>query len=123
MSSCLAGMGRRDNAEELMWLKTIAIDKDRPEGYLALSRYYSWRKNPSKAYLYAKMGSDCTKKNFKMTPNSSYSAESLEEQRIIFSNHDGKYDERKAWLEDQIKNNPNLPEWIKGAADDWKITK
>lgn len=123
MSSCLAGMGRRDNAEELMWLKTIAIDKDRPEGYLALSRYYSWRKNPSKAYLYAKMGSDCTKKNFKMTPNSAYSAEALEEQRIIFSNHDGKYDERKAWLEDQIKNNSNLPGWIKGAADDWKITE
>lgn len=122
MSSCLAGMGRRDNAEELMWLKTISIDKDRPEGYLALSRYYSWRNNPNKAYLYAKMGSDCTKKNFKMTHNSFYSYESLEEQRILYSNSDGKYDERKDWLRNQL-NNPNPPDWVKAEAEKWKITE
>ena len=119
MASCISSLEKRDKAEELMWLKVINFDKDRPEGYLALSRYYSWRNYPNKAYYFANMGINCTKHNFKITPNSNYSYKDLDQQRILYSNSDGKYDERKQLLKILMKDNPS--KWVVSLAEKWKL--
>ena len=122
LAGCLAALGRRDNAEELMWLKTIALDKDRPEAYLALSRWYSWRNNNNKAYYYALMGSKCTKKGIPVSPSLNFSQEELELQRILFSSFDGKYKEKENLLQTAV--NKDLPyDWVKSHSKTWNITK
>ena len=73
----------------------IELDKDRPEAYLALSRWYSWRNQPNKAYSFASMGCQCTKKGFKVSPSLGYDESELQLQRILFSSFDGKYEEKK----------------------------
>ena len=122
LAACLAGLGRRDNAEELMWLRTVALDKDRPEAYLALSRWYSWRNLPQKAYHYAKMGCDCTKTNFKVSPLLNYEEDELQLQRVLFSSFDGKYEEKLNLLQTAV-NRGLKHEWVKSHCDKWNVTK
>jgi tetratricopeptide (TPR) repeat protein len=122
LAGCLSAMKRRDNAEELMYLKAIELDKDRPEAYLALSRWYSWRNQPNKAYSFASMGCQCTKKGFKVSPSLGYDESELQLQRILFSSFDGKYEEKKKVLQQAVNDGIDYP-WVKHHADKWNIKK
>lgn len=122
LAGSLSAMKRRDNAEELMYLKAIELDKDRPEAYLALSRWYSWRNNPHKAYYYASMGCKCTKKGIEVSTSLGYSESELQLQRVLFSSFDGKYDEKKAVLQNAVNDGLDYP-WVKHHADKWGIKK
>jgi len=122
MANCLSGLGRRDNAEELMWMKTIEHDPERPEAYLALSRWYSWRNQPNKAYYFASIGMKAKKKGLPMTEHSSYSDKDLEFQYILFSSYDGKYDAKFKLLQDSVNQGADYP-WLSYHADKWNIKK
>lgn len=52
---CVASMGRRDDAEIMLWNKLIDLNPNKSEGYLMASRYYSWRGRLSEAYTMAKI--------------------------------------------------------------------
>lgn len=51
----IANMGRRDEAEIMLWHKLIDLDMRRSEGYLMASRYYLWRNCYAEAYTMAKL--------------------------------------------------------------------
>lgn len=51
----IANMGRRDEAEIMLWNKMIDLNMNRSEGYLMASRYYLWRAKFSEAYTMAKL--------------------------------------------------------------------
>lgn len=53
--SSIARMGHRDEAEIMLWHRLIDLNPNRSEGYLMVSRYYSWRNRFSEAYTFAKL--------------------------------------------------------------------
>ena len=52
----LSVVGHRDVFEEGMWWKVINSDTGRPEGYVAMARYYQFRGNTRLTYQVAKLG-------------------------------------------------------------------
>lgn len=52
----VANMGRRDDAEIMLWNKLIDLNPNKSEGYVMASMYYLWRNRFSEAYTLAKLG-------------------------------------------------------------------
>ena len=69
----LSVVGHRDVFEEGMWWKVNNSDPERPEGYVAMARYYQFRGNTRLTYQVAKLGLEkSTKLDRPISSNSDY---------------------------------------------------
>jgi hypothetical protein len=112
---CIANLGRRDTFEEGMWWKVINSDKERPEGWVALARYYSCRSNDRLAYEVSKLGiENSSDKSFHITRNAGFSHKAELICNIIDKGHFlGYTEERKELLLKEVKNLNDYPTFWK----------
>ena len=108
VAMCIAKLGRRDQTEESLWFNLINFWPERPEGYLALSRYYEWRNNPVLGYSYAKMAFDRRASETTITPNSTITPGlSIKFQYYKLLWEVGKFDESNEALRNMYKTEAN----------------
>jgi len=115
VTKSLSVVGHRDVFEEGMWWKVIDSDPKRPEGYVALARYYQYRGNTRLTYQVAKLGLErSTKLNKRITSNSDYShwAE-LEVMKMKWGSQLGYHKEKKDILLKAMKRINTYPEPFK----------
>lgn len=55
-SICYQALGSRESTVEKLLLNALSLKPQAAEGYFLLSRFYEWRKEHHKAYMYAKIG-------------------------------------------------------------------
>tara|TARA_B100001057_G_scaffold489867_1_gene577011 strand:+ start:8552 stop:10954 length:2403 start_codon:yes stop_codon:yes gene_type:complete len=108
----LSMVGHRDQWEEGMWWNVIDSDPERPEGYLALARYYEWRNNHRLTYQIAKLAVEkCKKFGRPITSNADYShfAE-LELKKMKWGAKLCKFDQKKEFLLSAMKRLNEYPQ-------------
>ena len=112
----IANAGRRDTFEEGMWWKVVNSNPERPEGWVALARYYDWRGNKRLAHQVCKLGLEKSiDLQIPFTPNSDYQSFAELEWKLISNGPSlGYYQEKKDILLKAAKNLNNYPEPYRG---------
>jgi|MDSZ01.1.fsa_nt_gb hypothetical protein len=112
----IANAGRRDTFEEGMWWKVVNSDKKRPEGYVALARYYDWRGNKRLAYEVSKLGIERADRNSPpITAHSDYQHFAELEWKMITNGPSlGYLQEKKDYLLKAVKKLDEYPSPYKG---------
>lgn len=124
----LANKGGRDNCEKALWSQLIASDPKRPEGYAALSSYYSWRGLYHDAYFISKLGYEISTDCYPM-PEESNAIDNRSQLYLntqLFANSHGKFKDKINILT-AFKKNPNdypisLHSFLTSEANRYQIT-
>ena len=122
VSSCVAAKGGRDICERRMWHRLIDADPTRPEGYLKLSNFYSWRGDYHEAYFVCSLALRSVSRGpldivkFQKAEGAQYDFELLKD---LWGGSYGKIKEKLAVLHEYQTRSHRQPNRFEIGLDNW----